>query len=288
MINIVQGADYSIWDDDSSTPQHIDFLRARLAGVQFAGIKISQSTWLDRDAFLNWGNAEVAQVRRLGYHFYTWDATPKAQAKTFIGALKEDSGEMEPCLDYECRTGAPSRTTAIAQAKIFMEEVEQGLGRSASIYTGVGYWKEFGSTADYWATKKLWFCDINNAIPATPKPWIEPWVWQWTFQGDGPKYGSEALSLDLNWYNGTQAEFDQAYPLNVNPVPVSQALFTLVLTAGGLGLRVRTGPTIYNSVVRYLNPGEEVGVIGLAGSDCWIKLGDGYCKYQPSWFVQKG
>ena len=60
----VLGIDCSKWKDDNSTPQQMDFFKAKAEGASFVFIKASQSTWLDSDFIYNWQAAKDAGLMR--------------------------------------------------------------------------------------------------------------------------------------------------------------------------------------------------------------------------------
>lgn len=69
----------------------------------------------------------------------------------------------------------------------------------------------------------------------------------------------------------------------VNTPPPKEPIFTAKVLDEGKGLRVRSGPGTEFGVLRNLAVGERVEVIGIAGGDAWLWIGDGYIKYQAAW-----
>lgn len=69
----------------------------------------------------------------------------------------------------------------------------------------------------------------------------------------------------------------------VETLPPKEPMMNVRITAEGDRLRVRSGPGTEYGVVRQLSAGDQAGVIGLAGSDVWLWIGDGYIKYQAAW-----
>lgn len=74
-----------------------------------------------------------------------------------------------------------------------------------------------------------------------------------------------------------------------NPEPyivdqiIGEGLYMMELTPEGDGLRIRTGPTTRNGIVRSLHTGDSIKILGVAGSDCWLLTPEGYVKFDPSW-----
>ncbi len=58
------GIDVSLWQDNNSTPQMVDFAKAKSAGASFVFIKASQGLYLDPDFVMNWQNAGTAGILR--------------------------------------------------------------------------------------------------------------------------------------------------------------------------------------------------------------------------------
>ena len=68
---MIEGNDISLWQDDNSTPQRVNFEQMRKRS-RFVFIKASQSTYIDPDYIYNWDNAIRAGMPRAAYHFLTW------------------------------------------------------------------------------------------------------------------------------------------------------------------------------------------------------------------------
>lgn len=192
------GIDCSIYQDDNSTPQMMNFKKSREAGANFVFIKVSQANYLDQDFVMNWSNAKYNGLPRGGYHFLDWTLPAKDQAKTFCGALKGDRGEITPVIDFECRTGAVKGKT-VSELKMFAKIVQDTLYTMPIIYTGPSYWKEFGSNESSFALYGLWIANYYVAAPSIPSPWTAADFWQFTPKGDGLKFGAESKSLDMDY-----------------------------------------------------------------------------------------
>jgi lysozyme len=204
----VLGIDCSKWQDDNSTPQQMDFFKARAEGASFVFIKASQSTWLDSDFIYNWQAAKDAGLMRGAYHFLDWTRSASEQARFFCGLLKADAGELPPVVDYECRLNAPNKLLASRALLTMLETVEKATGRAPILYTSPGYWLEFGTAAMDWVRHPLWIANYGVQKPTVPRPWLYWTFWQYTDKGDGKKFGAESAGLDMNWYNGSIEELE--------------------------------------------------------------------------------
>jgi lysozyme len=273
------GNDISRWQDDISTAQHVDFAKMWAAGSRFVFIKVSQSTWADRDFVLNWENARSMQ-RRGGYHFLSWDALPVDQARFFCGLLRQDPGELPPVLDYENRTNAPSREKAIARARIFVQECEQLLGRKMIVYTSPSYWREFGDADPFWELRKLWIAHYGVEKPTVPAPWIKWTFWQYgEGKGLGLIHGAESLDIDMDWYNGSLEEMDAEFNLSTHPVePIPPQSHELRFVNRSM-MNIRTGPGITFSICGQMPANSTLIPLDVDGSDTWIQTDRGWiCK----------
>ena len=214
----VHGPDYSIWDDNNSTPQRVDFMKAKAAGAPFCFIKASQANWIDQDFVYNWSNAKTAGLLRGAYHFLTYDISPIVQADYVWSLLKSDPGELPIVADFEYRIAGLTRSAAANALKLFVERLQVLSGRLPMIYSSPGYWNEFGTTDAFWAKYPLWLAHYTTAEPLIPLPWRAWYFWQFTDRADGLKYGSEAKEIDMNyWYS----DLDTLYALAGQPPPVT-------------------------------------------------------------------
>jgi len=276
----VFGPDISVWQDDNSTAQMVDFGVMRQAGATFVGIKVSQSTWIDQDFVYNWNNARLKGIPRKAYHFLDWDKTGKEQARTFYGALKNDPPELLAVCDYEKRSNAPGRSKMLDTLYDFMEEQKwlfDLLDRRPKdgIYTGISFWKEFGSTDSYWTRYVLWLAFYSTMVPVAPKPWPQWTFWQWGTPAWGLKFGAESKDIDMNYFHGDLAAFNAFFglaPQDEPPAPVVQDEI-LRVAVGSLNLRSQPG-TLRTTITGQLFQDSQVTLLERQqmGADTWAKV----------------
>lgn len=199
------GTDISVWQDDNSTAQQIDFAKMASAGAKFTFVKASQADWIDPDLVYNWQEAKYFMLRS-AYHFLDWTTDPLIQARRFYNTVKLDIGELPPMADYECRTNPPTPAVAISNLDKFCLEVEQLFAKTPIIYTSPSYWHDYGSSDPKWARYPLYIAHWLALTPTIPAPWTAATFWQWTNKGDGPKFGAESLQIDLDYFMGTEDE----------------------------------------------------------------------------------
>lgn len=220
------GADVSVWQDDNSTPQQIDFDKMAASSVSFVGIKISEDQYTDQDFIYNWNNAKRKNMLRIGYHYLHWK-DPKQQARAFFGAYKNDPPELLSVADYERRKGAPGRAAMTDILYDFLEELKRlnnlldKRKPMESIYTGISFWKEYGSPAAYWKQYPLWLAWYANKITQAhvPAPWDKWTLWQFGTPAIGRLLGAESAEIDMNYYNGTEAELYKFFGLQAPEQP---------------------------------------------------------------------
>lgn len=214
------GCDVSVWQDNNSTAQQIDFAKMKSAGASFVFIKSSQGSWADQDIIYNWTNAKRAGILRGAYHFLTFDVSPIVQAEYFWSLLRSDPGELPLVVDFEMRSAGLTRARASSDLKLFCDRLTQISGKRPMIYTSYGYWNEFGTSDISWTIYPLWVAHYTaSANPTIPLPWQRWLFWQYTSHGDGPKFGAESLNIDMNYFYGT---IEQLYALaGTTPPPAT-------------------------------------------------------------------
>ncbi|MDP2965977.1 MAG: GH25 family lysozyme [Pelolinea sp.] len=249
---MISGIDVSHWQNDKSTPQKMNFTKAKAAGAKFVFIKVSERGGMDEDFIYNWKTAKAAYIPRGGYHFLRWDISALLQARIFCELLKDDPGELPPVADFEAPI-KDGKYPSNALLAAFLEAVESILGKRPMIYTSPGFWNSYGKnkiTGRFdasWSYYPLWIAHYTTAAaPQVPEPWKSAalinaeglalsnaegskhseapsrgWLfWQYTPVGDGLKFGAESKGLDMNWFNGNQAELNKLVNNSADAEPV--------------------------------------------------------------------
>lgn len=212
-----RGIDVSVWQDDNATSQKIDFNKAVSAGASFAYIKASQLA-PDSDFVDNWKNAKDSGILRGAYHYLDWRESELTQAYRFVSMLKNDHGELPPMADFEMK---PMPSDAQGRLWNFLQIVERELGVIPGIYCGYYSWTEYGTPNKGWARYPLWLAwwRIPQLFLRIPKPWTTWTFWQYDDKGDGLAFGAESKQIDVNWYNGTEAQLHDKYGGSVKFCP---------------------------------------------------------------------
>ena len=194
-----------------------DFHACYAAGFRGIIHKASQGAHLpDRLYAERKAKARAAGLLWGAYHFNS-GADVAAQAKYFLERAQPDAA-TEMCLDWEDNPRRAGGMMNLAQAKEFLDRVDQSIGRTASLYSGnvVKEWAPHMSDADreFFAKHKLWLCQYAGAPALTdynrlPLPWETAWLWQYTGDGVGPlphNVSGIGRNMDINHYAGGDEE----------------------------------------------------------------------------------
>lgn len=180
-------------------------------------IRAGQNTWVDARFQHNWSEAKRLGMKRGTYWFYDDRTSPGAQAQIVADLLQDDQPEMEVWCDWEKSYGG--QFSGLRNVVAFMQAVEARLPSArVGMYTGY-YWFRENSNAvtnasqyAYLKDKPLWlayYADVSEV--RIPAPWTSLLLWQYGTPAIGPEYGVESTEIDMNYFNGTQADFDQRY-----------------------------------------------------------------------------
>ena len=210
--------DVSFWQDDPTTPKPIDFqkMAQKTRGVI---IRAGQGIFEDRVFKTSWANARRAGLLRGSYWFYDSRVHPKRQAEKFVTVLGDDLGEMEMWCDFEDRYGGEYggwRNWYSFMANLQLMIPDKDLG----VYTGYYYWNEFARDVDWFGQFPLWQAWYNTDIPPlVPSVWNKWTFHQYTDDHPGKEWGVESREIDLNYFDGTEADFLARYGVQTPPEP---------------------------------------------------------------------
>jgi lysozyme len=198
------GMDSSKWEDNPSTLQTPNYQTAYERGCHYNYLKASQGLWVDKSFKQDWANCRKTPMKLGAYHFLQWNIDAKKQAEFFYNTIKDDPGELPPCVDFEWWNTIPSNAFDILYN--FLERMKQLMpGKRFVIYTAYGFWMQYGRKDPYWKQYLLWLAHYNNTPPVgtkeIPAPWEEWFLWQYTGHGDGLYYGMESKDVDLDYAN---------------------------------------------------------------------------------------
>ncbi|ARE39947.1 Lyzozyme M1 (1,4-beta-N-acetylmuramidase) [Rhodovulum sp. P5] len=198
----VHGIDVSRWQRD------IDWRRARASGVSFAFIKATEGVEeLDPMFRAHWDGAGRAGVPRGAYHYFYFCAPADKQARWFIRNVPRSATSLPHVLDMEwnphsptCRK-RPDGATVRAEAKRFLDILEQHYGRRPILYTTVDFARDTG--IERLPGTEFWLRSVAGH-PRETYPGARWTFWQYTGTGkvtgvDGP--------VDINVFRGSAADW---------------------------------------------------------------------------------
>ena len=241
MTEFALGMDISRWDG------LFDAEKAKAAGISFVWIKSSQALFTDSWFVRNWAIAKAAGLIRGAYHYLDWSCSGLSQGNYFWNLIKDDPGELPPCVDFEQRRlldiprgdehGHLSNCLSAIKAP------------KAAIYSSRNYFERYGTASEAWLKYDLWNVTVYyspypaNTSPYPVIPWGNNWkFWQWTFKANGPQYGtSTTKEVDLDFFNGTVEELRNYANVSVPPVPIPVPTWAEAMTTWARGLGY-TGP----------------------------------------------
>jgi lysozyme len=113
------------------------------------------------------------------YHFFHGQH-PKDEADFFLSVAQPDADTLV-CLDWEnVGDSAPS----VASARIFLDHIQEKLGRKAVVYSGNVAKEQLHGNNEYFGAHRLWLCQYGPTW-RTQLSWQRPWLWQ----NNGDSYG---------------------------------------------------------------------------------------------------
>lgn len=195
----------------------IDFAKMKAAGLAGVILRAGQRYWIDSKYGVNQAQAKAAGLPRGSYWFYDGREDPKKQAALLWSIVKDSGLELWYVMDLEDNYGGAYANKA--SRRTFIEEFQRLSGLPDDrilIYSGFYWWNENMGNDAWFRKYRLWLAwyAAESAV-RVPAPWLESdlVLWQYTSSGDGLRYGVSSLEIDLDWYNGTPAQFTAEYGL---------------------------------------------------------------------------
>jgi lysozyme len=223
------------------TQATINWQKAKDAGASFAILKATEGTSYVDPVFLLHKQNCAGILPRGSYHYWRVNFDPKAQAAKYASVAK--GMELPPCLDVEdWYQDMPKGAELLTKLIIMLREIDNAFGRECMIYTNpniLQYYLPANLPAEI-TSRRLWVAHYGVSTPVV-RPFSKWAFWQYTDKGDAAKYGiSEAQSVDLNLYPGTQAEFYAEFGIAPPPVdpPPDGAWLELLSVTGEDGTKI--------------------------------------------------
>jgi lysozyme len=175
-------------------------MQVRDIRLQFAFIKATEGNNLVDPYFgRNWKKAKEAGIVRGAYHFFNSRKDGKSQARSFINAVKLESGDLPPVLDVEKGWNLP-KAKIQQEVKAWLDAVEAAYGVKPILYTYVTFYEKYlkGAFDDY----PLWIAHYDQ--PGSPRIGRAWHFWQHSEEG---RVNGIATKVDFNVFNGGTADF---------------------------------------------------------------------------------
>ena len=230
--NRVLGVDVSHWNAkrDVIPIRHMDWAKCKEAGAKFAFIRAGSITALSGELYedfeFRYNRDTAPQFMPVGYYWYFRpNHDPIAQANYFIDLIEMTCYKLYPWVDIEVDGGLTPHRVA-DQLQLFVERMGYLL-EYPTVYTRGWWWNDNVASRVLWSNLDLAIARYVNL----PEPWGNPgdqeklrpydwedWLfWQWSADGNGrgAEFGAQSNSIDLDWYNGNQNDFEDEFGIGL-------------------------------------------------------------------------
>lgn len=279
------GIDVSSWQANKEGTLHMDWVKAKAAGIQFAFIKATEgANYLDTEFAYNWSELQRLNIPHGAYHFFR-PSQPISQVQMFVDIVQPTEGELL-VLDVE-NSGGLLRQALTEKVRLAVELIKQLSGRYPIIYSRAS-WLDANLDVlrlpklDYWLAQyylampypvftKEYPTDAMRIPIGVSKEQVK--FHQTGEKGNGKMYGAQSHYIDTDRFLGTVDEKTAYfYGANVPPVisPEVKPLFQAKVTA--YRLIIRDAPAGKDTGMR-LSEGHIVYIYKVSGD--WYQLGDG-------------
>ena len=274
----VLGCDTSHWSGYTNAKvMYEQGIRFNIAKMTDFG-SVSNAGFVDTRWTETYHNGKANGIIMGGYHWLQPFVDPTVQAKFYLEQYYKTPTDLPPVVDFEDARYS-STTDYLWRLQVWLDYVEKETKRVPIIYTGTeyGFMRPFTKTG--WLVKyPLWLAHYTyfQMPPKVPSPWTNYTLWQYCENGDGRKYGTDSVALDMNYFNGSYDDLlklcDQpAIPdVDVESPPPDNCLFqgTVLKT-----LNVRSAPSLSGTIIDQLPVGTRVNVYDISGLETWYNIG---------------
>ena len=230
------GVDVSKWSGD------MDWQKCYDAGARFAFVRAGSINSVTGACYTDYQfirNISLAPDHfPVGcYWYFRPQHDPEKQADYFCNLIEGENWQLPPVLDLES-TGGLSPTRITESAANFVLRVNENLETLPILYSRAYWLNKWTVPDDLMKILELWIARYTskrkpwgNLLPWPDLPAIKPrdyddWVfWQWSADGNGrgAEFGTKSRSIDLDYFNGDQAAFDE-YVNKPQPKPYPDLL----------------------------------------------------------------
>jgi lysozyme len=212
-----------------------DYNKVKAAGIVGVIYKATQGAGYQDPTYNAQRTAALKAGLKWGAYHFGDGSDVKKQIANFLGFAQIDPETMF-CLDYEPNN---SSQMSLAQAKDFIKEAEDGLGRPCEcvLYSGSQIKEQLGNKKDeFFGARRLWLAQYGPT-PSWPPAWDKFWLWQYSGDGQGPQphtVSGCSPNIDCNSYDGSPeqlaAEWASGQPQPAPPPP-SDLIVTISINA---------------------------------------------------------
>ncbi len=230
----VWGVDVSYWEGNWNAD------KAAAMGASFMSARANQGTNPDPTFPIDWFNAK-GKLARNAYVLLDARYAPRPQAQKLLSIVGDDPGEIELAVDYEppyagC-TDEQWKSLPFFGWKCLYDciaTIQAGTGQPKTLLylnlSGLNTLPKAGTPEMKWFVEH---CDLWIAAWGVQRPYTGQFptylFWQFSDNGDGVALGAQgAKSIDLNYFNGTMADFEARYKVGGHKVtPPPQTTYTV-------------------------------------------------------------
>lgn len=254
----VWGTDISHWDGN------VDLQTTRNKGATFVFIKGLDGTLQVANYPTNKARAQAVGLAHAPYQwlYRNVNVSCVAQARAMKALMDKYPCNMPPVIDWEWTYwGGVQSNPNLSDLEIYVTELNR-LGIKPILYTAAGYANQFAAMP---AGLKImfsgfWFANYGVSTPALPKGFTSWDFWQFTSSGDASVYSPNSVGkkeVDLNYFNGTKAQFAARYGFPSSPPPDlppngDNMIYVNKVTTSALNGRSTPDASISNVVISFV------------------------------------
>ena len=201
------------------------------------------------------------------YWFYDDRFSPSDQARK-LASLFVDQAAARPQMEIYCdwENTYNGKWQGVENVVAFMQLVENLLPWArVGIYTGYYFFIQntdlvrHANQLNYLKQRPLWLAWYATTpdMVQIPRPWKTVNVWQYGTPARGAEFGVATTEIDMNWFNGTTADFAARYggaPIDPPNPPIGD---TMIIGTALATVKIRETPNGVETG-RYLYAGDKI------------------------------
>lgn len=187
----------------------VDWSRVAAGGIAFAYAKATEGMHT-RDARFeaNYDGIKASNLLRGAYHFFHADLDAAAQANNFLSVVSALApGDLPPMLDVEAAPDGLSAASIAAGVRIWLDAVQQALGRTPVLYTSASFWNARLTGSREFSVFPLWVAHYTTRpSPNLPAGFSDFTFWQFD---EHQTVDGISGSVDMDRFNGSLEDLKQ-------------------------------------------------------------------------------